>query len=109
MATGKIDKGLQERLERLHAMNQAEVQMGQIGAQSAQSPDVKQFAEHMQTDHEKADQKLTQTAQTAGAASLEGDTFRKESDKHKEMRSSVEDRDRLRQGYMSRMVKDHER
>ena len=40
----KLDKKLQDGLEKLHADNQAEIQMAQVAAQSAQSPDVKQFA-----------------------------------------------------------------
>ena len=61
-SSAKVDKKLQDDLQKLHADNQAEVQMGQMGAQQAQSPEVKQFAEQMQTDHQKADQKLTEQA-----------------------------------------------
>jgi putative membrane protein len=107
---GKVDKGLQERLEKLHAMNQAELQMAQLGSQNAQSPEVKQFAEQMQNDHQRADQKLTQTAQTAGAASLEGETFQKETDKHKKELDKLQSKTGadFDKAFMSRMVKDHE-
>jgi putative membrane protein len=107
---GKIDKGLQERLEKLHAMNQAELQAAQLGAQNAQSPEVKQFAEQMQNDHQRADQKLTETAQSAGATSLEGETFQKESEKHKKELDKLQSKTGadFDKAFMSRMVKDHE-
>jgi putative membrane protein len=91
-------------------MNQLEVQMGQLGAQNAQSPEVKQFAEQMQSDHQNADQKLTQTAQAAGAASLEGDTFRKETDRQKKEMDKLQSKSGadFDKAFMSRMVKDHE-
>jgi putative membrane protein len=106
----KVDKGLQERLERLHATNQAELRKAQLGAQSAQSPEVKQFAEQMQNDHQRADQKLTETAQSAGATSLEGETFRKESEKHKKELDKLQSKTGadFDKAFMSRMVKDHE-
>jgi putative membrane protein len=106
----KIDKGLQERLEKLHATNQAELQMAQLGAQNAQSPEVKQFAEQMQNDHQRADQKLTQTAQSAGVTSLEGETFQKESEKAKKEMEKLQSKTGadFDKAFMTRMVKDHE-
>ncbi len=106
----KLDKGLQEKLEKIHAANQAEIHMAQLGMQNAQSPEVKQFAEQMQTDHQNLDQKLTETAQAAGAQ-LEGKTFQKEHDK------AMKDIDKLSsktgknfdKEFMSRLVKDHEK
>jgi len=105
----KVDKGLQEKLEKIHAAHQCELLMGQLGSR-AQSADVKQFAEHMQEDHHKADQKLTQAAQSLGV-SLEGKTFQKERDK------AMKDMEKLQsktgtdfdKEFMSRMVKLHEK
>ncbi len=70
----KVDKGLQDRLEKIHAANQAEIQMGQMGAQQAQSPEVKQYAEKLEKDHQQADQKLESAAREAGIQ-LEGKAF----------------------------------
>jgi putative membrane protein len=106
----KIDKGLQEKIEKIHAANQAEIHMGQMGAQQAQSPEVKQFAETLQKDHEKADQKLTSAAQQAGIQ-IEGKAFqKKQDDAMKDMKKlqgkKAEDFDK---DFVSRMVKEHEK
>jgi putative membrane protein len=106
----KLDKGLQESLEKIHATNQAELHMAQMGQQSAQSPQVKEFAQKVGDDHQRLDQKLTQTVQTLGAT-LEGKSFEKERDK------SAKDMDKLQKktgadfdkDFMDHMVKDHER
>jgi putative membrane protein len=106
----KVDKDLQERLEKIHAAHQTELHLAKIATQNAQSPEVKQFAEQMQTDHEKADQKLTQWAQGAGV-NLEGKTFQKENER------AMKDAEKLQsktgaefdREYMSRMVKEHEK
>jgi putative membrane protein len=45
---------------------QAEVEMGKIAAEKAQNAELKKFAEHLQQDHSKANQELTQLAQTLG-------------------------------------------
>jgi putative membrane protein len=105
----KLDKGLQSKLEKIHADNLAEVQLGQVAAQNAQSPDVKQFAEQMQTDHKRMDGKLQTIAQSEGA-SLEGKDFQKaQRDNQKEIQKlqSKTGKD-FDKAYMSRMVKDHE-
>jgi putative membrane protein len=107
----KLDKGLQESLEKLHAANQAELHMAQMGQQNAQSPQVKEFAQKLGEDHQKLDEKLTTAAQGAGAASLEGKAFQKERDK------ATKDMDKLQKktgaefdkAYMDMMVKDHEK
>jgi putative membrane protein len=106
----KLDKKLQDRLEKLHAGNQGEIQAAQVAMQSAQSPDVKQFAQQMQTDHQAMDQKLTDQAQTMGV-SLEGKTFQKEQqsaqkDMQKFQSKTGADFDKA---YMGQMVKDHEK
>lgn len=104
----KVSKSLTDKLEKLHADNQSEIQMAQLASQNAQSPDVKQFAEQIQTDHQQLDQKLTDQAQTMGV-SLEGKTFQKE------QRSAQKEMKKLQsktgssfdKAYMSQMVKDH--
>ena len=107
-AARKLDKGLEEKLEKIHAANQAEIQVAQLGATNAQSPDVKEFAQKMQSSHETMDQQLTQQAQTMGV-SLEGKTFQKE------QQSATKDMEKLQsktgqdfdKAFMSRIVKDH--
>jgi putative membrane protein len=108
--SGKMDKALMEGLQKLHAANQAEVQMGQMGAQMAQSPQVKQFAQQMVDDHYKNDQQLTSMAQTMGVQ-LTGKEFQsKQKDAQKEMhkvqgKTGAE----FDKAYMDQMVKDHEK
>lgn len=107
----KLDKGLQESLEKIHASNQAELHMSQMGEQSAQSPQVKEFAQKLGQDHQAFDEKLTKSAQSAGAASLEGKAFQKQRDK------ATKDMDKLQKktgaefdkAFMDMMVKDHEK
>jgi putative membrane protein len=107
---GKVDKDLQEKLEKLHASNQAEIQMAQVAKQNAQSPDVKQFAEQMETDHQRADEKLTQAAQTAGITSLQGKAFEKQQDKAKKEMEKLQSKTgaEFDKAYMSQMVEHHE-
>lgn len=104
----KVDKGLQKRLEKIHASNQAELQMAQLAQQQAQSPEVKQFAEMIQSDHQKMDQKLQELARSAGY-NLEGESFQeKRDDARKDMKKlqakSGADFDKE---FMSHMVKGH--
>jgi putative membrane protein len=107
---GKLDKKLDEAMQKLHAGNQAEVQMGQLGAQQAQSPEVKDYAQKLVDDHEKNDQKLTQMAQPIGA-NLNGDAFAKmQKDTQKELSKlqgkTGQDFDKA---FMKQAVKDHEK
>jgi putative membrane protein len=108
-AGAKLDKGLQSKLEVIHADNQGEIQMAQLAAQNAQSPQVKQFAEKVAGDHEKLDKKLQATAQSAGAT-LDGKDFQKaQAENQKDLKSlqSKTGKD-FDKAYMSRAVKDHE-
>ncbi len=109
-SSGKVDKKLQDDLQKLHADNQAEVQMGQMGEQQASSPEVKQFAQKLQQDHQKLDDKVTQTAQSAGI-SLEGKAAQSETkDAEKDMQKlhgkTGQDFDKA---FVKQMVKDHEK
>ncbi|KFE68084.1 DUF4142 domain-containing protein [Hyalangium minutum] len=53
-------------LERLHHVNQAEIKLGQLAQQNAQSPDVKSYGETLVKDHTAADQKVMSYAQQKG-------------------------------------------
>lgn len=53
-------------LERLHHINQQEIQLGKLAQQNAQSQDVKSFADTMVKEHTAADEKLMSYAQQKG-------------------------------------------
>jgi putative membrane protein len=109
-AAPKIDKKLQGKLEKIHADNQGEVQLAQVAQQNAQSPEVKQFAEQMATDHQRFDGKLSDVVQNMGG-SLDGKDFQKAQqanakDVAKLQSKTGKDFDKA---YMGRMVKDHKK
>jgi putative membrane protein len=84
----------------------AEVELGQLAAQRAQSDEVKQFAQRMVTDHTAANDKLKQVASQKGIA-LPGDldsSSRREFDKLQKLSGNKFDRE-----YMSHMVSDHKK
>ena len=78
--------------------------------QTAQSPEVKQYAQMLVQDHQKNDEQLQQIAQTMGV-NLEGEKFQ---DKQKKAQEHLSDL-REKQGaefdkeFMSLMVKDHKK
>ena len=84
----------------------AEVAMGRLAADKAQSPEVKQFGERMVQDHTKANQQLMQIAQQKGMQ------LPKETDsKHKRMMESMTKMsgDKFDREYMEQMVEDHKK
>ncbi len=84
----------------------AEVALGRVAGQKAQSPEVKQFGERMVQDHTKANQQLMQIAQQKGLA------LPKETDgKHKRMmeKMSKMSGDQFDREYMAAMVDDHKK
>jgi len=54
--------------------NEAEVSLAQLAQQKAQDQQVKTLAEHVQKDHQQAEQKLQQTAQALGIQLPQGQT-----------------------------------
>jgi putative membrane protein len=84
----------------------AEVQLGKLAAQKAQSPQVKQFGERMAKDHASADDKLSQIAGNKGitAASDMDSSSKREFDKLSKLSGAQFD-----QEYMKTMVSDHEK
>lgn len=106
----KVDKKLQEDVQKIHAANQAEVHMGQMGQQQASSPEVKQFAQKLEQDHQQLDEKLTQTAQTAGMT-LEGKGYEsQQKDAQKAMKKlQGKTGEEFDKEFVSMMVKDHEK
>ena len=101
---------LEEKIQEIHAANQAEVQLGQLGAQSAQSPEVKEYAQKLAQDHQKNDEQLQQVAQTVGAT-LEGKEFqKKQEDARKDLAKLQEKQGQeFDKAFMKHMVKDHEK
>lgn len=65
-ADGKLSQSDQRFLKQAAAGNLAEVQMGQMGQQKGTSPEVKQLAEALATDHQQNQQKLQSLAQKEG-------------------------------------------
>ncbi|WP_243337374.1 DUF4142 domain-containing protein [Anaeromyxobacter soli] len=105
-----LKKDLVKAVQELHAANQTEVQLGQLGAQSAQAPEVKQYAEKLAQDHQKNDDQLQQLAQTMGV-NLQGEETR---EKTKEGQERVTDLQKKQgaefdKAFMKDMVKDHKK
>lgn len=107
---GKVDPKLEQGLQKLHAANQAEVQMGQMAAQTAQDEQVKAFAQKMVDDHQKNDQQLEQLAQQVGVT-LTGPAFdAAQKDAEKDMaKFHAKSGQSFDRSYMSHMVKDHQK
>jgi putative membrane protein len=84
----------------------AEVDLGKIGVQHADNPDVKQFAQRMVDDHSKANDQLKQVADKRGVA-LPGDVDAKE--KATMNRLSKLSGPAFDKAYMRDMVSDHEK
>jgi putative membrane protein len=105
----KLDKSLEKAAQKLHAANQGEVQAGQAALRSAQSQEVKQFAQQMIDDHQKNDSQLQQLASTM-SVSLEGDEFKKKQKKAQEDLEKVQAKGgaEFDKAYMKMMVKEHE-
>jgi putative membrane protein len=84
----------------------AEVAMGRLGQEKAQSPEVKRLAEKILQDHTQANQQLMQIAQQKGVE-LKQDVNKKDQRMLDHMRSmSGAEFDRM---YVQHMVKDHEK
>ena len=95
----------QEFVTKAAAAGKAEVAMGKMGTQKAESAAVKSFAEKMVTDHTKANQELASTAKAAGhAVPANMDLNHDALDRDLERVSSGKEFD---QKYMDQMVKDH--
>jgi len=84
----------------------AEVQLGQLAAQKASSPEVKQFAQRMVDDHTKANDQLKQIASTRGITLPTDVDSRHKRDMDKLSKMSGAEFDRA---YMDHMVADHKK
>jgi putative membrane protein len=108
--SAKLDKGLTDAVEKLHAANQGEIQMGQMAQQWAQSTDVKQYGERLIADHQTNDAKLQTVAETEGVQ-LTGKAFQDAQKSNEKAMKKLDgkhgaDFDRA---FMSQMVSDHKK
>ncbi len=106
----KIKRALSDDLERLHATNLAEIAMGQMGEQQAQTPEVKEYARKLVDDHKQLDERVTSEASTLGV-NLEGKAFEKaQKDSQKSMKM-LEGKSGMTfdKEFMSMAVKDHQK
>jgi putative membrane protein len=84
----------------------AEVELGQLATQNAQSDEVKQFGQRMVDDHTKANDQLKQVAQQKGVA-LPTDLSAK--DKAEKNHLSKLNGEQFDRAYMQHMVMDHKK
>jgi putative membrane protein len=107
---GEVNEDLTEAVQKLHASNQAEIHMGQMGVQSAQSPEVKQYAQTIADDHQKNDQQLQQLAQQNGIE-LEGKAFQKKQEDSQDHMKKLEGKTgaEFDKQYVEIMAKDHKK
>lgn len=84
----------------------AEVELGQLAADKASSPDVKEFAQRMVKDHSQANDQLKQIAMKKGLTLPTSPSVKNEATKNK--LSSLSG-DAFDQAYMSDMVKDYKK
>lgn len=100
------EKGDSEFARKASACGLAELNFSELAVRFARDPAVRQFAEHMITDHRQANQQLTQLANRRSIALATGmdDEHQKLYDKLKTLKGAEFDRT-----YMEAMVKDHEK
>ena len=105
LAQNKMDNDDAAALKRIAQANVNEVAAGKIGAEKAQSPDVKRFAQKMVDDHGKMAQELKSLGQSKGVPVAES-TGMTDMAKLKlmERKSGAE----FDQTFMDHMVKEHE-
>ena len=103
---GQLDHSDRKFVEEAAKGGMAEVELGQLASQRAQSPDVKQFAQRMVTDHGKANDQLKQIASSKNVT-LPTDVpaaEKRERDRLAKLSGAQFDRE-----YMSHMTSDHKK
>lgn len=105
-ANSKVNASERSFLREAAQADMAEVQLGQLAQQKASSPEVKQFAERMITDHTQNQDQLKQVAEQV-SYTLPGDVAPK--DKATEERLEKLSGKTFDHVYMQYMVKDHTR
>jgi putative membrane protein len=102
----KVARSDRKFMEKAAQGGTAEVELGKLAAQKAQSPQVKQFGQRMVDDHGKANEQLKQLASTKGVSlPTEMDrSSKREMDKLSRMSGAEFDAE-----YMKHMVSDHKK
>jgi putative membrane protein len=105
LAQQKMDNDEMAAFKRIYQANINEVAAGKVGAEKAQSPDVKRFAQKMVDDHGKMAAEMKTLGQSKGVNLAEG-TGMTDMAKLKlmERKSGAE----FDQAFMDHMVKEHE-
>jgi putative membrane protein len=103
---GQLDHSDRKFLETAAKDGLAEVELGQLASQRAESPEVKQFGQRMVQDHGKANDQLKQLAQSKGVdVPTETDkSHQKKMEKLQKLSGAQFDKQ-----YMDDMVKDHKK
>ena len=103
---GQLDHSDRKFLEEAAKGGLAEVEMGKLASERAESPDVKQFGQRMVQDHGKANDELKQLAQSKGVEiPTETDkSHQKKMEKLQKLNGAQFDKQ-----YMDDMVKDHKK
>ena len=86
--------------------NQAEVELGQLAQQKAQSPEVKALGQRLAADHAQANQQLTQIAQKEGVQPPKGIGKEKSQERAKLEKLSGQAFDRA---FVQTVVQDHQK
>jgi len=104
--SGSLDSGERKFIETAAQDGLAEVELGQTAQQTAQTPQVKEFASRMVTDHGKANDELKTLASSKGVQvpSETDKSHKKDAEKLNKASADKFDKD-----YMDHMVKDHKK
>ena len=103
---GQLDHSDRKFLETAAKDGLAEVELGQLASQRAESPDVKQFGQRMVQDHGKANDQLKQLAQSKG---MDVPTETDKSHQKKMAKLQKLNGAQFDKQYMDDMVKDHKK
>jgi putative membrane protein len=104
--SGQLDHSDRKFVETAAKDGLAEVELGQLASQRAESPEVKQFAQRMVQDHGKANDQLKQLAQSKG---VEVPTETDKSHQRKMEKLQKLSGAQFDKQYMDDMVKDHKK
>lgn len=102
----KMDNADAAAMKQLAQANLSEIDSGKAAASKAQSPEVKQFAQKMVTDHQQMLQDLESLAKSKGVALPQSASLKDKAEAKLNERGSGAEFDKK---YMEMMVKDHEK
>ena len=105
-SNSKLSSADQQFVTKAAQGGMAEVELGQLAAQKAQNPQVKQFGQKMVDDHTKANDQLKQVASQEGVTLPTGLDAKDQALKDRLSKLSGDQFDRV---YMQHMVQDHKK